>query len=300
MRPLQFDHMNPRYDMIVIDLDGTLLNRRGKVSMENCRAVHQAREAGVEVVIATGRAFVESLTAIESIEHEGFVVAAGGSLLCDATTGATVDRHAMPHELVHDAANSLMGHGHKVLILKDAHTAGYDYLAVGPGGRERLDPASQWWFENIPAQVRFVDHVLEDQHPHDTVRLGVVAKSYELVPIARDLQAELGDRAFLQHWAAVTAAEATGSSTHLLEVFNPSVNKWTMIRTLCQQRGIEPERVAAIGDGLNDVEIVANAGLGIAMANADPRVVSVAGQTTGDHDEHGVADAINHILAGRW
>lgn len=289
--------MSARYDMIVIDLDGTLLGHKGRVSIENQRAVHKAREAGIEIVIATGRALIESRGALDAIEHDGLLVAAGGSLLCESRSGRTIHRHAMPHDLVADVTNALLGHGHKVLILKDSHTVGYDYLAVGTG---ELDPASQWWFGEIPAVVRFVDHVHEDEYPHDTVRAGVVASSSELAPIAQDLQASLGNRAFLQHWAAVTATEATGSTTHLLEVFNPQVNKWTMISSICQEKGIDPSRVAAIGDGLNDVEIVMGAGLGIAMANADPRVAAVADKVTGHHLEHGVATAIELILEGHW
>ncbi len=291
-------HAMPRnYDMLVIDLDGTLLGRDGRVSDENRRAVEQARKAGMEVIVATGRALVESLHPLEAIEHEGLVVAAGGSLLCDAVTGQTIDRHVMQHDLVVEITDALLGHGHKVLILKDAHTAGYDYLAVGPG---ELDPASQWWFNKLPARVRFADAIHDDEHPHETVRAGVVAKSEELAPIARDLEADLGERAFLQHWAAVTESEATGSTTHLLEVFSPNVNKWQMVAKEAKRRSVDPSRIAAIGDGLNDVEIVANAGLGVAMANASPEVMRVAMRTTADHDEHGVALAIQRILSGEW
>ncbi|HRP62794.1 MAG TPA: HAD-IIB family hydrolase [Phycisphaerales bacterium] len=289
--------MNARYDMLVIDLDGTLLDRDGYVSTANRRALDAARSGGLEVIIATGRAWVESMTALRAIAHDGLLIAAGGSLLCDAATGHTVDRHVMPRDLVADVTSALLGHGHKVLILKDAHAAGYDYLAVGPG---RLDPASEWWFNTIPAKVRHVDGLHEDEHPDETVRAGVVASSAELTPIARDLQVALGGRAFLQHWAAVTESEATGSSTHLLEVFNPNVSKWTMIESICQQRGIDRDRVAAIGDGLNDVEMIANAGLGVAMANADHRVMQAADRVTARHDEDGVAAAIDRILTGEW
>jgi 5-amino-6-(5-phospho-D-ribitylamino)uracil phosphatase len=289
--------MSHRYDLLVIDLDGTLLSRDGRISAANRRAVERARDAGMEVVIATGRALVESLPALTSIEHDGLLVAAGGSLLCETATGRTIDRRVMPHDLVRDVTHALLGHGHKVLILKDADTVGYDYLAVGPG---ELDPASKWWFEMLPAEVRFADHIDEDDHPHDSVRAAVVACGNELAPLARDLKAQLGERAFLQHWAAVTESQATGASTHLLEVFSPNVSKWTMVMSVCEQRGVEPQRVAAIGDGLNDVEIIANAGLGVAMGNADPRVMAVADRTAPDHDADGVATAIKRILAGEW
>jgi HAD superfamily hydrolase (TIGR01484 family) len=289
--------MDIRYHTLVIDLDGTLLARDGSVAIEDRRAIDRARESGLEIIIATGRALVESRPALEAIEHDGLVVAGSGSLLCEAATGRTVDRRTLGHEVVHDVGERLIAHGHKLLVLKDAHAAGYDYLAVGPG---EMDPASQWWFSRLRAQLRFAGELHEDEHPHDTVRTGVVASADELAPLAEALKEEIGERAFLQHWSAVTESEATGSRTHLLEVFCRGVNKWTMIAAHCERSELDPERVAAIGDGLNDIELIAGAGLGIAMANADERVKKVATQHTADHNSHGVAFAIDRILAGAW
>jgi hydroxymethylpyrimidine pyrophosphatase-like HAD family hydrolase len=289
--------MSIRYDMLVIDLDGTLLTPGGIVTPASVRAVQRAREAGIEIVIATGRALVESLDPLAAIGHEGLVVAAGGSLLCDAATGRTVDRSAMPHDLVVDVVASLLRHGHKALLLKDADRAGYDYLAVGPG---ELDPASQWWFETLPVRVRFVHEIDDDPHPADTVRAGAVASEEELAPLAEWLAEEIGDRGFLQHWGAVTETEVIGATTHLLEVFNPHVSKWTMIQRICRDKGIDRRRVAAIGDGLNDVQIVCEAALGVAMGNADPRVRAVADRMTDDYESDGAAKAIDKIIAGRW
>ena len=59
-----------KYDLIALDLDGTLFGPDGKVSPENAAAVARAREAGIEVVICTGRAMVESTTAIRAIRAD--------------------------------------------------------------------------------------------------------------------------------------------------------------------------------------------------------------------------------------
>jgi hydroxymethylpyrimidine pyrophosphatase-like HAD family hydrolase len=286
-----------RYDTLVLDLDGTLLHPDGSVSDTNARAVERARSAGLEIIVATGRALVESRAPLEAIGHDGTIVAAGGAMVCDVATGRTVERHAMPLDLVVDVTHTLLEHGHKGLLLKDPDVTGYDYLAVGPA---ELDPASAWWFETLPVSVRFVHDLGDDPHPHETLRAGAVAKESELVPIAMWLRDEIGDRGFLQHWSAVTATEATGSSTHLLEVFNPRVNKGNTTLDVCRQRGVPPERVAAIGDGLNDVELVRDAGLGIAMGNADERVRVVADRVTTENVDDGVADAIEALLSGAW
>jgi len=283
--------------LVVIDLDGTLLARDGSVSVRNRQAVAAVRRAGIQVVIATGRALLESRHALQAIEHDGLVVAAGGSLLCDAATGRTIDRRVMCRQVVADVTHWLIEHGHKALILKDSHATGYDYLAVGSG---RLDPASRWWFERLAVDVRFINHLEDDPHPDDSVRAGAVACGSKLAPLACRLRDEMGDRCFLQHWSAVTETAAIGSSTHLLEIFTPDVNKWTMIEQHCRRNGIDQSRVAAMGDGLNDLELIRNAGLGIAMANASPEVAAVADRMTEDHESDGVAVALERILSGEW
>jgi hypothetical protein len=286
-----------RYQVLVIDLDGTLLSPDGTISAANARAVEDARAAGLEVVIATGRSLVESEHALDAIGHAGLVVTAGGSMLTHVASRRTLVRRTLAHDVVEEVARVVLRHEHKVLLLKDPGAAGYDYLAVGEA---ELDPASEWWFRTLPVRVEHVDTLEEDPHPHDTVRAGAVAPADELAPIARRLTAALGDRAFLQHWAAVTQTEATGSDTHLLEVFGRDVNKWTTIAAYCAESGIDTGAVAAIGDGVNDVELVREAGLGVAMGNADERVLREADRVTDDYASDGVAKAVRLILDGSW
>src|SRR5690606_15222304 len=121
------------------------------------------------------------------------------------------------------------------------------YLIVGD---HALDPATQWWFETQPVRVRYAGGVHEDEHPADSVRVGTVARRESLANVITELRDALGDQVFLQHWSAVTAIEAIGSSTHLLEAFHPRVNKWSMVERYCERKGIDASRVAAIGDGL--------------------------------------------------
>jgi hydroxymethylpyrimidine pyrophosphatase-like HAD family hydrolase len=203
----------------------------------------------------------------------------------------------MPQRLAHAIAASLLDHGHRALLLKDRHAVGYDYLAVGSAN---LDPALQWWFQSLPVMVRYAGALQDDEHPHESVRVGAVARGKELGRIASELQDDLGKQVLIQCWSAVTASEATGSATHLLEAFNPEVNKWTMTQACCRHLGIDEEQVAAIGDEINDVELIRSAGLGVAMGNAAPPVRDAADRITGHHGQDGVAQAIDHILAGRW
>ncbi len=289
--------MPSRYDLLVIDLDGTLLRSDGSVSVRNAEAIERAKNEGLQVVIATGRSLAESGEALKAINHEGLLVAAGGSLMCDVASGRTIARRVMPMDLVREITHWLIEHDHPALILKDSHAAGYDYLIVGDG---ELDPASKWWFDRMGTIKRQVPGLDHDQHPEDTIRAGAVASEARLAPLARRLRDAFGDRCAMQHWSAVTSTHAVGSPTQLLEIFSINVNKWTMLAEYVERQGIPAERIAAIGDGLNDVELVANAGLGVAMGNAGAEVRSVADTMTDHHDRDGVAVAIDRILSGAW
>jgi hypothetical protein len=285
-----------RYDLLVIDLDGTLLSPGGAVSHRNQRSLEAARAAGLQVVIATGRAYPEACRFLQTIGHEGMLVAAGGSLLTDVD-GRTLIRHALPADVVSDITELFVDHGHKALILKDSTATGYDYLAIGP---HDMHAASAWWFDKHSVDLRYLDRVDDDEHPHDTVRAGIVGAEQDMEILADAVNAMVGDRVSFQHWSAVTSEKVNGEPTHLLEAFRPSVNKWTMIEAVCARSGIDSDRVAAIGDGLNDVELIEGAALGVAMANADPRVAAVADRHTAHHTDDGVALAIEHILEGAW
>ena len=70
----------PKYDLIALDLDGTLLDSKGHVSAANREAVKAARQAGVRITVCTGRGLIESRRALDQIEQVDPVVVAGGAV----------------------------------------------------------------------------------------------------------------------------------------------------------------------------------------------------------------------------
>jgi hypothetical protein len=88
-----------------------------------------------------------------------------------------------------------------------------------------------------------------------------------------------------------------GEVLHILEAFDKSANKWSALQHLARQWGVPERRIAAIGDEVNDIPMIANAGLGIAMGNAIPAVKAVAKAHTGDNRSDGVAEAIERLLS---
>jgi hydroxymethylpyrimidine pyrophosphatase-like HAD family hydrolase len=85
----------------------------------------------------------------------------------------------------------------------------------------------------------------------------------------------------------------------MLEVFSPRADKWDMACEAARRLGIADRPIVALGDGLNDLSLVRNASIGVAMANADPRISGVARAHTAAHDDDGVAVAVEALLEGR-
>lgn len=283
-----------RYRLLVTDLDGTLLDRRGAVSARNLAAIRRLQDAGVEVIPATGRSLPECAHVLDAIEHRGHAITAGGSLVHDAVDGSVLLRRTLAPEVVAGLAGILGDHGHLAHLLQDHTAAGIDYLMVGD---QPFDPATEWWFGHLPVQYRRMPSIAGHDELGHTVRVGTIALGSVLGRVADAVREAFGDRIAVQHWSALTAEAAIGSETHLLETFDRTANKWTAIEDLCARLGIDPAETVAVGDGLNDLEMIRQAGLGIAMENADPRISALAGARAGHHDADGFAVAAELVLA---
>ena len=285
-----------RPDLLVVDLDGTLLGADGLVSRENAEAISRAEAAGLTCIIATGRTLSECQHVLEAIEYGGPLIAASGSLLTDTAKRRTMDRLTITPELVELVVQLVDGGDAVTMLLKDRCRVGVDYVLVGT---RDLHPVSKWWFEATGATFQRVDRIEDDPYPDDTVRIGAVGTPGEFAPMVDRLERALGERILARHWEAVTSSAHAGELVHLLEVFHPQADKWTMLQSHCREAGFDTHRAAAVGDGLNDVLLIEQCGLGVAVENADHRVLAVADAVTDAHHQHGVAILIDDLLQGR-
>jgi hydroxymethylpyrimidine pyrophosphatase-like HAD family hydrolase len=120
-----------------------------------------------------------------------------------------------------------------------------------------------------------------------------------------DIHEAFGEQATMHHFPAVLEPEhqanlPPGQKLHILEVFDRAASKWSAIRWLADRRGIDTSRICAIGDEINDLPMIREAGLGVAMDNAVSAVRDAAKQRTRSNDDDGVAHAIRNVLTGEW
>lgn len=294
-----------RYPLLALDLDGTLLSPDGTVSAANAAALHAFRAAGGRVLPCTGRGLIECRHILRAIGHEtGEAVVAGGSVTADVRTGATVHRFAMRAGLVRHAVDEIHAAGFPALVLKDPAAAGFDYLVVRSERGHDLDPVTEWWFSELGVTARFARTLDDDHHPEQTVRVGLCAEAAACEPVGQRLRQRLAGEAVFHHFGAVVGPEHVGGQAprrvHILEVFDPRAGKWSAIEEHCARTGTDPAGVVAIGDEVNDLDMIRGAGLGVAMGNAIGAVKALATRHTRSNREDGVAYAIEQVLRGAW
>ena len=283
--------------LIAVDLDGTLLDSSGKVSPRNIKAIADLRDAGFKVVPATGRSWRESRRVFEVIQAKGMAVTSGGSVLSDAATGKTIERLVMDPELVLRLTLALLERGLLAHLLRDHDSSCHDYCLVGTG---QVNPATEWWLKTHEVDVRRVDTIddLKKLGFDHVLRVGAVERGDVLAPVCAAMREQFHGQATMQSWSAVTSNAAIGSETHLLEMYCVNTDKWTMIQKLRDRHGLSNDQVFAIGDGLNDLIMVREAGVGIAMQNAHADLRPLAKHIAPHHHDDGFAHVVEQILSG--
>jgi Cof subfamily protein (haloacid dehalogenase superfamily) len=272
--------------MIAIDLDGTLLSPSGSVTPRTRAAVHRALDAGLLICFATGRSLRESQQALTDIGHRDLAVFVSGAIVIDAARQTVLHRKLMHADLARELCAFLEKRGQTVLALQDSREAGVDYL-VTEGAP--LNAATRRWLEVTESTVQRRSDLARADHAL-TLRVSLVSAPGEADRCHKELAHVFGNRAFCQNLLVPLWEK------QVLEVFDPSVNKWDGVMQVARHRKISPESVVAVGDESNDVPMLSRAALGVAMGNARPEVKAAAHRVIGSNADDGLAVFLDELV----
>jgi Cof subfamily protein (haloacid dehalogenase superfamily) len=253
-------------------------------------AVARAVKAGLRICFATGRSWRESSRILKEAGHYDSAVFVTGALVIDPRKRKTLHRRLMGPQLAREVADFFHERGQTVLALQDAQQAGVDYLVTESG---TLNPCTRQWVKMARSRVKRHGGLGgHDAHEH-TLRVSIVADGADVERCRRDLLAIFGPRVAWQD----LVVPSTGA--RVLEVFEPGVNKWTGVMHVAGLHGIEPGQIVAVGDDANDVPMIRDAGLGVAMGNARQPALSAAKRVIGHNAADGLAEFLEELVEGR-
>ena len=262
-----------RPKLVAIDLDGTLLKGDKTISPRNRAAVAGLVARGVTVVVCTGRPPRTARVFAEQLELVDLAIVYNGGAVYSFAEDRALARFDFPGEVAREAVEKLRG----------AH----------PGVTCGLESAYGWFV---------------DTERYDIVRQGVVPYETEPDGVGDTLAFIRDEVTKLLFWHPEESPEAlnrtleglpvhgTWSMPRLLEVVGPGVNKCAALERVAADLGLSAEDVAAFGDQHNDLEMLAWAGFGVAMGNADKDVRALADWVADDADDDGVAAVIETWL----
>ncbi len=271
--------------LLALDADGTLVDSQGGLRPAVRDAVAEARDRGLMVVVCTGRRYRTVRPLLEELELEGPVVLHNGVLVKDARSGKTLTDNFLPNDL-YGPAIEIMRRVAPPMVYVDQYFEGIDVYCEPPDSCHEFQAE---YLASNPDVIREADS-LGIAPSLAVVMISLMADAESLLALQQHVGAQLG--------SAVQTNFIMNKNYrgHILEITRGGVSKWGALLALAEAEGIEPEQIAAIGDDTNDTEMIANAGIGIAMGNAVEEVKATATWVTESNDRDGVAKAIAELL----
>ncbi len=279
--------------LIAIDIDGTLMPSTGpKISPRNCAALQAAEAAGIEIVISTGRrqAYAMPLIAQVGLSENSVMISSNGAVV-RSFDGELLDRRFLPVEIARELCVALRGYGTMVFTF-DRDGTGSLVIESLQQLHARID---RWVEANRPylTEIRPIERAFDGgEEPIQGMLCGTLAEM-----AAAEKQLLLSDVA---GQIAMHRTEYAARNLSILDLLPPGCSKGAALASLASIRGLEREQIMAIGDNLNDLEMLEYAGRAVVMANASQEVLALAQhrgwEVTASNDEDGVALAVEEVL----
>lgn len=274
--------------LIALDIDGTLVGPTNRVSPRTIEAVQRLSRLGATFTIATGRRLRATLPIARELGISVPIILFNGSLVVDPQSLETLYQETLPHSL---ATRSIE------IIHQEAETAFAYHQSLSPPDvfyqRASELPFIKAYIERGEAEggyIRRVPDLINACASLSIIRILSWGQGEDILRVAERLRTQLVDEAL------VLADDYR--DTVLVEVYPRGVSKGKAIAQLAASFGIDQADVIAIGDGINDVEMLEYAGLGVAMGNACPEAKQVANRVTARQEEDGVALFLEELLKG--
>jgi hypothetical protein len=273
--------------LIAIDLDGTLLHSDRTLSEENRLAIKAAKEAGVKVVLCTGRplrSMVHLLEEADLRDEEDYAITYNGGLIQKTKTGEIV------HEITFNREESYEIYKLAQSLNMPVNFIDLDYI-YEPEYPKGAESTYHQTVVDIPAEhaLKFAPvDVFELPDPFTINKIVISRTAEEVDAIIPKIPQKYHEKYNIYK-----------SQEFLLEILPQHVDKGYSMRVIGDMLNLKKEQIMGIGDQENDLSLVENSGFGVAMGNAIDPVKEAADYITKTNDENGVAHVIEKFVLNK-
>lgn len=276
---------NTKIQLLAIDLDGTTLRNDASLSSNVKKALEYAIQQDIFVVPCTGRA-------LGSLSPE--VTAISGITYAVTSNGAAIENLSLGHRIYCNLLDKETS-----LSIMDTVSSQDVMVEVFIQGKAYTEQRFLNHLTHYGTSENYIPYVLSTRNPVNDIR-SLIEQSPQNI---ENINLKTADRALRERlWnqlALMQTVSITASSSMNIEVSAVNTGKAQAIAYLCEMLGITMNEVMAIGDSLNDVMLLQQAGLSLAMENGVDEVKQAADFIALSNEADGVAYAIKHFLADR-
>jgi Cof subfamily protein (haloacid dehalogenase superfamily) len=275
--------------LIALDLDGTVLDSRGQIPDANRTAIARAIEAGVEVAIATGRRYEFARPIFERLPAPLTLILSNGAIV-KSHEGQTLMRRLLPRMAAHAIILRTREHRASAALVFDRPREGQLIFET----IDWNDPRHRLFFE---ANRPFVSErsPLEEALTEDPVQLMFTGTCVAMRGLFNGLRHRAPSESEGDGYS-VALTEYEHRDFSLVDVMQAGCSKGSALAAWAERQGLSSSEVMAVGDNLNDLEMLEFAGTPIVMGNAIGDLRTRGWTTTATNDEAGVAKAIETFV----
>ena len=296
--------------LLALDLDGTLLDSHSRIPPANLDALQRAVDRGIEIVLATGRRYDFARSIFEQLPRPLTLILSNGAIVksCD---GRTLLRHLLPTDIARSVLAEASHHRQSAALLFDRvregqivyerveweHPIHRKFFAANRPFITEITPLEDALTEE-PLQVMFTGRCAEMRSLFDRLRGVRVADLAACAagPARADVAEVTPAAAPASVPYSVALTEYVARDFSLVDVIRAGCSKGAALREWAARRGVDRASVMAIGDNLNDLQMLEFAGRPVVMGNALDELKQRGWRVTASNDEAGVARAIDDVL----
>jgi 5-amino-6-(5-phospho-D-ribitylamino)uracil phosphatase len=272
--------------LLAIDIDGTLVNSCDELTADTREALIRAGRAGIQVVLATGRRYSHSLHLVDPLGIDVPLITASGALIKDPKDHRTLYKSSFEPQLLGRILKLIDQSGYDPLLCADTFTEGFDYYLAQ--AKVRTTELAEY-LEMNPNGGRIVPDLITDPPPGAFLVFTFGTKE-QMLAMDQILHAELPGQ------SSSHVLRSPRYRGFLIEIAPAGVSKWSGVKHLAEEWGIDESEICAVGDDVNDIPMIRAAGLGVAMGNALAEVKAAADRIAPTHDENGLVTVVEWLL----